>query len=658
MQYFPELKKNAAEAEKTDAAAETAAAPDLLRDRSEPGWARLLSLFFAIGGAVCVTAFCLLTVFLYTLVFEQKQFILAPLLTALALAPAAGLIIFEAGHAHALKGHRRLREKHALAMQALAGAAGTLVLALVHPLLALPAAAGMALSWLAAQAGRRLFKREPLWDFLPSEAVSALSGRDARGLALAGRPKRRNTLLSACLAAISWLSLVSAFALAVRLAAADILAIAAAPALSLITFLCVLSAGRYFQTRPSRRNPQPMTAASVASLADLIPAEQLEDHQTGLYVSGLNAFTREGNALLADISFAVEPGTITGLQGDNFSGKSLLMRCLADPYHQQGLDIRGAVLLDGDDLWKRSSALRQVPSVHLPPAPRVLPASGAMNLSCFHGGEELERGRKILKQMAFSTETADFICAAEDARTLSDSEQKMLAYARAFLLRPRLLLLDRPEDFAGEKQIAALAARLQRDRRLGLTVLMATGNRKLLEMCDRLLVLQGGRVIDTGPADEIRARTSAGWSRFVTERELSSEEALDSWLSSLFRRDGDEGNRRTVCTIANELLAFSCQGVSGLELKQDLRFEFKHFDGHCILRMIDQAAQISTGVLEKARAEAEEATGRLSPLAAVLKAAEELEAGTEDGQRVLEVKIATYDPRVSADRKASGHARR
>lgn len=655
MQYFPELKNSASEAAEAGTSA-PGPAGKLLQDRSAPGWARGLSLFFVLGGAACVTAFCVLTVFLYTLVYEQKQDILAPLLAALALAPALGMIILEAGHGHALMGHRALREEHAKSLQALAALAGCAVLALVHPLLGLPALGGMALAWAASRGGRRLFQREPLWDFMPSEAVSVLSGRDALGLDLAGRPGQDNTLLETALMAIAWLSFIAAFALALRLASADVLTVAAAPALALITLLCVHSAGRHLRSRASRGFQPPLTAAAVTSLTAQLPPEYLDANPSGLNVAGLNAFTPDGGALLADISFSVEPGTILGIEGGSTAGKSLLMRSLADPYHQTGLDIRGAVVLEGEDLWKRSANMQRVPAVHLPPVPQVLPASGAQNLSCFHGGEELDRARTILRQMAFSTETADYICGVADARTLSGSEQKILAFARAFLLRPRLLLLDRPEDGAGPKQIAALAARLQQERRLGLTVLIATGNRKLQDMCDRLLILQGGRVIDTGPAAEIRARTSAGWSRFVTDRELSSEEALDSWLASLFRRDGDEANRRRVCTLANEMLAFSCQGVSGLDLSQDLRFEFKHHEGYCVLRMADQAAPVSTGVLEKARAEAAQDNGRLSPLAALCKGAMEVSCLVENDLRVVEVKIETYDPRISGPKEAADNA--
>lgn len=658
MQYFPELKNSTSEAlESDEGTAVPGSGQEVLQDRSAPGWASLLSFCFTAGGAVCLTAFCILTAFLHALVVEQKQLILAPLLAVLALAPALGMVIFDAAHGHALRGHRRLRDRHTVTMKALAAVTGTAVLALIHPLLSLPVLAGSALCWLAAGPARPLFRREPMWDFLPAEAVSVLSGRDRIGHVLARQPEQDSTLLRTWVTAMSWLSLTAGFALAARLAALEVLAPSAVPALALITYLCVRSIGRHLQARRPASGPD--GASSVTSLAALLPEEQLEKHPQGLLVEGLNAFSSSGKALLADVSFTVEPGTVTCIDGGSSAGKSLLLRCLADPYGQEALDIRGAVLLEGEDLWTRSAAPQRVPAVHIPPVPLILPASGSQNLGCFHGGEELERGRKILRQMAFSSETAEAICAAPDARLLSGSEQKMLAFARAFLLRPRLLLLDRPEDGAGAKQIAALAARLQQDRRLGLAVLMVTSSRKLQELSDRVLVMQGGRIIDQGPAEEIRARTTAGWSRFVTERELASEEALDSWLASQFRRDGDAANRRKVCMLANELLAFSCQGVSGLDLQQELRFEFKHFDGHCLLRMLDQAAPLSSGVLEQARQEAAEGSGaRLSPLAAVFKGAMEVQTSTQDGQRVIEARIETYDPRLGIPKEAAGHGRR
>ncbi len=297
----------------------------------------------------------------------------------------------------------------------------------------------------------------------------------------------------------------------------------------------------------------------------------------------------------------------------------------------------------------QSAAERNVLAMLLPERPILLETSGANNLSCFDDGPPLGRAQDILKQLVFTADTVEHICQSPNAKSLSTSEQKALAFARAFFIRPRLFCMDRPEDGATGPLMAALADRIKQECRLGATFIVATENRAILDICDQFLMLQNGRLVDFGPAEEIRARMSAGWIRFVAERDLDSEESLTSWLCAQFRRDGDETNRRTVCMIANEMLAFSCQDQQGLSDVQTLRFEFKHFKGHCILRMIDQGAPVSTGVLQKAEKEAEQddVLGRLSPLAAIIKGSLDLDVHMEHSHRVLEVKIETYDPRLT-----------
>ena len=182
-----------------------------------------------------------------------------------------------------------------------------------------------------------------------------------------------------------------------------------------------------------------------------------------------------------------------------------------------------------------------------------------------------------------------------------------------------------------------------------------TENRALLDLCDKLLVLQEGRVIDFGPSQEIRARQSSGWQRFVGSRSLDTEENLESWIRSHFLREGDEVNRRNACMVAAELLAFSCQNVAPLS-HQTINFEFKHFEGHCLIKMIDRDIPVSSGVLQRAEndALADDGSTRLSPLAAVYKTCSKVEATVELDQRVLLVQLDTYDPRKSGGKPPSG----
>ncbi len=360
----------------------------------------------------------------------------------------------------------------------------------------------------------------------------------------------------------------------------------------------------------------------------------------------------DGRLLLSDVSFHLEPGTVTGVIGDSGAGKTILLQSLADPFAARGLDVKGAVSLNGADLWVRQATAQSTPVVHLPDTTLLLEASGLENLTCFHNEIAEQRGKKLLEQLVFSTASVDEICSARDATHLPEMQRQCLALARGFLLSPQVYFMDRPERGLPEKQIAALLGQISRETRLGRSVVMTTDNRALLQACDKLIVLQEGRLVDFGDAVEIRTRRSNGWLRFVGARRLETEDNLDRWIRSHFKREGDDANRRKLSMVASEMLAFSCQDADAMK-HQKLSFEFKHFAGYCLLKLQDRDGPISAVQLEKARAEASatEATARLSPLAAIVRASLNIETTVEMDRRVLVAKVETYDPRLAKSMK-------
>ncbi|MGE4527774.1 MAG: ATP-binding cassette domain-containing protein, partial [Rhodospirillaceae bacterium] len=85
---------------------------------------------------------------------------------------------------------------------------------------------------------------------------------------------------------------------------------------------------------------------------------------------------------------------------------------------------------------------------------------------------------------------------------LSGGQRQMVALARAFIGEASVLLLDEPTtglDAPAEQNLAeALKARTP-----GTTLLVSTHSRALLSLCDRILVLDGGRVAALGPRDKV-----------------------------------------------------------------------------------------------------------------------------------------------------------
>lgn len=614
-------------------------------DRSAPKWVQPISWFFAIGTASCILGICVLALFFVDLAIMARQPIMALLLVGLGLIPVLGIMIFEFSHARALAGYRTFRERNTINAQAFAAVIAFVLLEFIHPILGLAIPVGVALVFLSVRLLRVVSKIEPMWDFLPQEAISVFAGRDKIGTSLCMETPKTPGLQNGFAQAAIWFSLVLALGLGSWLAAREIVAPEAVLAVGLISLWSVRSLGKFI-VQSSLKNPLEVGLASSVTQIKVAPEIDSNPKAGGLRVEGLSVAKPNYPSLLSDIRFEVEPGQVLGVIGPPGAGKTCLLQALIGPYDLADLDVRGSVRLGETDLWERSNRAATVPALLFSSTPTILPTSGRNNLAFFEEGSLLEQGKRILEQMVFATDTVEKICAASDATMLSGSEQKALAFARGFLMSPHLYLVDRPEDGVSEKLMGAMVARVRQECRAGRSFVVVTENRALLELCDKLLILQDGRVVDYGPAQEIRSRQSSGWQRFVGARNLETEENLEAWVRSHFRRDGDEINRRNACVVAAELLAFSCLNAEPLN-HQSINIEFKHFEGHCLIRLIDRDLPVSSGVLKRAEVEAADAesTSRLSPLAAVFKMCSQVDATVEQDQRVILAKLDTYDPR-------------
>ena len=91
------------------------------------------------------------------------------------------------------------------------------------------------------------------------------------------------------------------------------------------------------------------------------------------------------------------------------------------------------------------------------------------------------------------------------AETLSGGERQMLAMGRALMSEPKLLMMDEPTAGLAPKLATEVLAFVDRMRALGLTCLIVEEKvDKVLELANRAYVLQNGRIVLQGPADEIR----------------------------------------------------------------------------------------------------------------------------------------------------------
>jgi iron complex transport system ATP-binding protein len=213
--------------------------------------------------------------------------------------------------------------------------------------------------------------------------------------------------------------------------------------------------------------------------------------------------TRE---VLRSVDLTLARGELVALVGTNGSGKTTLLRLLTGVLKPDG----GEVSFDGQPLadWGRNDLARRV---------AVLPQRLDLPLG-FRVAELVEMGRAPHARRLFASTEADeravgralsdadaLELADRYAEELSGGERQRLLVAMALAQEPDLLLLDEPTvhlDLAHQVSLLSAIRRL-RDQR-GLTILAVLHDLNLAAaFAPRVAVLDGGRVVADGPADEV-----------------------------------------------------------------------------------------------------------------------------------------------------------
>lgn len=216
-----------------------------------------------------------------------------------------------------------------------------------------------------------------------------------------------------------------------------------------------------------------------------------------------------GVPVISDVSLSVGAGEIVAIIGANGSGKSTLLKAVIGQIRVMD----GQIRLDGQDVTGLGTAdLVRRGAGYVPQLDDVF-----YSLSV---AENLEMGGYLLSHDELSTRHAEVLgilpalgsMLGRDAAKLSGGERKMLAMARALMLRPGFLALDEPTANLSPK----LAASLLHDhvRRLadeGVAILLVEQRASLaLEIADWAHVLVAGNIRLSGPAREIQAREDLG----------------------------------------------------------------------------------------------------------------------------------------------------
>jgi len=213
-----------------------------------------------------------------------------------------------------------------------------------------------------------------------------------------------------------------------------------------------------------------------------------------------------GIAALEDVSFDVEAGTTAGLIGPNGAGKTTMFNVITRLYD---LD-EGDVLMDGRSLLRtppsrviRHGIARTFQNVELFGTMTVLENV----LVGAHVGSRFERGPAVRARAVEALDRVGMARLADrPAAGLPFGTLKRVELARALVSRPRLLLLDEPASGLNHEEVAELAGLMRGLRgELQLTVLLVEHHMALvMQLSDHVHVLNFGRVIASGPPEEVQ----------------------------------------------------------------------------------------------------------------------------------------------------------
>jgi ribose transport system ATP-binding protein len=307
-----------------------------------------------------------------------------------------------------------------------------------------------------------------------------------------------------------------------------------------------------------------------------------------------------GVAALTDVSVEIRPGEVHAILGENGAGKSTLMNVASGTAQPDG----GTMIFEGTTLGALSPKLAAslgIAIVHQHPA--VLPdltveenLRVALPASLFAGNADAAV-REMLARVDLNVHPGDRV------ETLTVAQKHLLEIAKAFAIRPRLLILDEPTAPLGGDAVDLLFARVREIVKTGTSVAYITHRMaEVRELADRVTVLRDGKVRGTSAVTEI---TDGELLALIVGRELNStfppkhlsvaDAAVNFRLADFggpgFIGVSAEARRGQIIGIAgvvgngqSELL----RALAGLEsFDGTVEIEGRNFDGH---RLLSRAA--------------------------------------------------------------------
>jgi len=202
-----------------------------------------------------------------------------------------------------------------------------------------------------------------------------------------------------------------------------------------------------------------------------------------------------------DVSLHVPSGEIHGFLGPNGAGKTTTISMIAGLLRPSA----GRVTIDGHDLARQPESAKRALGF-IPDRPFLYEKLTAAELLRFHGGlyglaeqETESRARELLELFELSAWSNELV------ESFSHGMKQRLVMCAAFLHRPRAVLVDEPMVGLDPRGALLIKDIFRAMSRSGVAILMSTHTLEVAqEVCDRISIILGGRIIASGTFDELR----------------------------------------------------------------------------------------------------------------------------------------------------------
>ena len=311
----------------------------------------------------------------------------------------------------------------------------------------------------------------------------------------------RMFLQSAVLALGAWLTIRGETTAGAMIAASILMGRALAPVDQMVAHWKGFGRARMAQIKLGaflEANPLPRPALDLPAATGLLTVQGL-----AAAAPGVRAPT------LLGITLDVKPGEALGVIGESASGKSTLARVLAGIWPPMAGDVRldGAAL----DQWPAEALGAQIG--YLPQDIGLFAGSVADNIARLDGGADadaitLAAKRAGAHEMILALPDGYQTDIGEGGTALSGGQRQRIGLARALYGDPAVLILDEPNAHLDAQGEAAVIAAIRGAKGRGRSVVVMAHRPSAIALCDRLLVLKGGKPVDCGPRDQVLHRTT------------------------------------------------------------------------------------------------------------------------------------------------------